>query len=126
MPDDALVWCDARLIDQLLVNLLDNAVRHTAPSGTIRVAVAVSSSQWTLTVHDDGAGIAPGQERAIFRKFHRAAGDGDSMGKGLGLAICDAIATLHGGSIVAENAAGARFTLVLPQPAPPELEQGEP
>lgn len=125
MPPEALLWCDARLIDQVLVNLLDNAVRHSPPGGAIRVAVEVTSHQWKLTVHDNGPGIPAGHERAIFRKFYRAAGDSDSTGKGLGLAICAAIATLHGGEIRAENAAGARFTMLLPQPALPDLEQGE-
>jgi len=125
VPPDALLWCDARLIDQVLVNLLDNAVRHSPPGGAIRVAIAVTAHQWTLTVHDDGPGIPAGEERAIFRKFHRAAGDSDSTGRGLGLAICAAIARLHGGEICAENAAGARFTMTLPQPALPDLEQGE-
>lgn len=126
VPEDALVWCDPRLIDQVLVNLLDNAVRHCPPGGRIRVSLAVREAACWIVVHDDGPGIPPGQEQAIFGKFHRAAGDSDSMGKGLGLAICAAIAALHGGQITAENDAGAKFTLSLPQPALPDLEQDEP
>lgn len=122
---DALVWCDPRLMDQVLVNLLDNAVRHSPPGGWIRVSIDVTIDQWTLSVHDQGPGIPAGQEQAIFRKFYRAAGGSDSMGKGLGLAICAAIASLHGGSIHAENDEGARFVLRLPQPALPELELDE-
>lgn len=125
VPPDALVWCDPRLIDQLLVNLLDNAVRHVPAGGRIGVAIAVSPPRWTLTVQDNGPGIAPGHEQAIFRKFYRGAGDGDSSGRGLGLAICAAIAALHGGEIVVKNDCGATFTLTLPQPAPPKLEPGE-
>lgn len=126
VPPEALVWCDARLIDQVLVNLLDNAARHVSDGGTIRVAIAVGPRLWTLTVHDDGPGIQPGHEYAIFRKFYRADGDADSSGKGLGLAICAAIAALHGGEISATNDAGARFVLSLPQPALPELDSGDP
>lgn len=126
VPPEALVWCDARLIDQVLVNLLDNAVRHVPAGGTIRVAITVSPQRWTLSVHDNGPGIPPGHEHAIFRKFYRGTGDGDSSGKGLGLAICAAIAALHEGTICAENDAGARFTLSLPQPALPELDAGDP
>ncbi|MBL8360196.1 MAG: DUF4118 domain-containing protein [Rubrivivax sp.] len=125
VPPEALVWCDPRLIDQVIVNLVDNAVRHTPAGGTIRVAIEPDARRWTLTVHDDGPGIPAGHERAIFRKFHRAAGDGDSTGQGLGLAICAAIARLHDGEIVAANAQGARFTMTLPQPAPPRLDGGE-
>lgn len=123
VPPDALVWCDARLVDQVLVNLLDNAVRHSPPEGSIRLAVKLTPDRWQLIVHDDGPGIPVGQHQAIFKKFYRAAGDSDSMGKGLGLAICAAIASLHGGSISAENEAGAKFTMSLPQPALPDLEQ---
>lgn len=126
VPPDALVWCDARLIDQVLVNLLDNAVRHTPPGAAIRVAVASVPGRWTLSVHDNGPGIPPGHECAIFRKFYRGIGDGDSSGKGLGLAICAAIAALHGGTIRAENDAGAKFTLSLPQSSLPDLDPGEP
>lgn len=123
VPPEDLVWCDPRLIDQVLVNLLDNAARHGQPGGRLRVAIELGAAQWRLIVHDDGPGIPPGQEQAIFRKFHRACGNSDSMGKGLGLAICGAIAALHGGNIVAENDDGARFTLSLPQPMLPELER---
>lgn len=126
VPQDALVWCDPRLIDQVLVNLLDNATRHTPPGGTIRVSIEITSGQWRLTVHDDGPGIPAGQEQAIFRKFHQAADDSDSTGKGLGLAICAAIASLHGGSIAAVNDAGARLTLALPQSEPPDFERDDP
>lgn len=126
VPPDALVWCDPRLIDQLLVNLLDNAARHVPAGGAIRVAITVAAQRWTLTVHDDGPGIPPGHEKAVFRKFYRGADDADSSGKGLGLAICAAIASLHGGEIRVENDAGARFTLSLPQPSLPELDPGEP
>jgi two-component system, OmpR family, sensor histidine kinase KdpD len=123
LPADAVVWCDATLIEQVLVNLLANATRHSPPGSAIGVKVVVSTGHWTLSVHDNGPGIAPGQEQAIFQKFHRAPGDGDSTGKGLGLAICAAVADLHGGRIVAENDAGARFTMVLPQPTPPDIAQ---
>jgi two-component system sensor histidine kinase KdpD len=124
-PPEAPVWCDARLVDQVLVNLVDNAIRHSAPQGTIRVAVEVWPDHWTLTVHDSGPGIAPGQEQEIFRKFHRTTDDADSTGKGLGLAICAAIAKLHGGEIHVVNDHGARFTLRLPQPELPVLDGGE-
>lgn len=122
VPVEALVWCDPRLIDQVLANLVDNAARHTPDGGTIRVGIGTDARRWTLTVHDDGPGFPAGQERAIFRKFHRASGDGDSTGRGLGLAICAAIARLHDGDIVAANDGGARFTMTLPQPALPELD----
>lgn len=124
-PPDALVWCDPRLIDQVLINLLDNAMRHAPAASRIQVEIDVAKEQWRLTVHDNGPGIPPGHERLIFRKFYRASSELDSMGKGLGLAICAAIAALHGGEIDAENADGARFTMRLPQPSLPTIDQAE-
>lgn len=124
-PAEALVWCDARLIDQVLVNLLDNAIRHTPAHTRIQLAIEQDEQHWRLIVHDAGPGIPAGHEEAIFRKFYRATPSSDSMGTGLGLAICAAIAHLHGGVIAVENRNGARFTMQLPQPALPRMESGE-
>lgn len=126
VPADLLVWCDVRLIDQVLVNLLENAIRHSPEGGTIRVAIAAADRHWSLTVHDDGPGIPPGEEQAILRRFYRATGTADSMGTGLGLALCEAIAALHAGTITAHNDGGAKFILTLPLPLPPRLDPDEP
>lgn len=123
-PDD-LVWCDPRLVGQVLHNLLDNAVRHTPPGGRILLQIAVGGGQWRLVVQDSGPGVPAGQEEAAFRKFHRAHQDGDAAGKGLGLAICAAVARLHGGTIRVSNRAGACFEMCLPQPAYPHVSEGE-
>jgi two-component system, OmpR family, sensor histidine kinase KdpD len=122
---EAVVWCDPVLIGQVAANLVDNAVRHGPAHGRIRVAVLTQRDTWSLSVHDEGPGVAPGHERAIFRKFYQAADDGDSTGKGLGLAICAAVARLHGGGIHVVNDGGARFVMTLPQPELPALNQGE-
>lgn len=113
---EAVVWCDARLLGQALVNMLDNAVRHTPAGAQIAVSVKVAPGAWRLVVHDDGPGIAAGQEREVFKKFFRGAQQSDSRGTGLGLAICAVVAELHGGTITATNAGGARFEMTLPQP----------
>lgn len=113
---DSVVWCDPRLLGQALVNLLDNAVRHTPAGATVRVGVQVSSGTWQLVVHDDGPGIPPGQEGEVFKKFHRGQQDPDTRGTGLGLAICAVVAELHGGRIAARNDGGARIEMTLPQP----------
>jgi two-component system sensor histidine kinase KdpD len=117
---EAVVWCDPTLVEQALVNLLDNAARHTPPGGTIAVAIAIHGERWALTVQDSGPGVPAGEEERVFHKFYRAPGIG-SQGEstGLGLALCAAIARLHGGEIVVMNAPGARFTMTLPQPRLP-------
>ena len=117
VPAEAIVWCDMRLMEQALANLLDNAARHTPAGSTITVQVLVEPTQWQLRVHDDGPGLPPGSETDVFKKFHRARHAPAGTGTGLGLAICAAVARLHGGRIDAHNDGGARFTMTLPQPA---------
>lgn len=116
VPADAIVWCDPRLLEQALVNLVDNALRYT-PAGTrIRIRVATGEGTWQLVVSDGGPGLPPGREQEVFRKFHRGQPEPAGGGTGLGLAICAAVARLHDGDIEAANDGGARFTLTLPQP----------
>jgi two-component system sensor histidine kinase KdpD len=124
-PEDAIVWCDPRLIVQATVNLLVNALRHTPAGGRVRLRIEVGPSEWTLRVADSGPGLPPGQEQAIFKKFARARGDSRDGGTGLGLAICAAVARLHQGRVEAHNAGGAVFTMTLPQPATQEALAGD-
>ncbi len=108
---------DARRLEQVLVNLLANAHRHT-PSGTrIRLAGRVAAGEVRLTVSDDGGGIPIEEQEAIFRRFHRLDTAGD--GSGLGLAIARRIVALHGGRLWVESAPGqgAHFHLALPYQA---------
>ena len=127
VPPDAIVWCDPRLIEQSLQNIVDNALRYTAPGGRIDIRVRVASGEWLLTVSDNGPGLPPGRENDVFRKFHRGQSEPAGTGFGLGLAICAAVARLHGGSIAAANDGGATFTMRLPQRAiePVLEEEGE-
>lgn len=112
-----VVWCDPRLLEQALVNLVDNAVHHAPQGAAIQVAVRVAAHApcWQLEVHDDGPGVPPGLEREVFKKFFRAEAGGANR-SGLGLAICAAVAQLHGGRIEVAPGPGARFTMHLPQP----------
>lgn len=124
LEPDALVWCDPRLVVQVLVNLLHNALRHGPPDAPVTVAVETGERRWTLRVQDRGPGVPPGQEQAVFRRFHRAAAGepgADDGGKGLGLAICAAVARLHGGEIGVHHDGGACFVMTLPQPPAAEL-----
>jgi two-component system sensor histidine kinase KdpD len=118
IPAEAVVWCDPRLLEQVLVNLLDNALRHTPEGSTIDVSVQVDDARWRLVVADNGPGLPAGQERDVFKKFFRGRDEPAGAGTGLGLAICAAVARLHRGTIEAATGGGARFTLTLPQPLP--------
>ncbi len=116
VPPDAIVWCDPRLVEQALVNLLDNALRYTPAGSTVDVAIEVDAAVWRLTVTDDGPGLPPGSQREVFKKFHRGHAEPAGAGTGLGLAICAAVASLHKGTIHAASDAGAQFVMTFPQP----------
>ena len=116
VPADVIVWCDPRLVEQALVNLLDNALRYTPPGSTVDVLVQAQPQAWELVVADNGPGLAPGRERDVFKKFHRGHAEPAGAGTGLGLAICTAVARLHQGTIGATAGAGARFAMRFPQP----------
>ena len=115
---EALVWCDPRLIEQLLANLVDNALRNTPLGGSIRLSVEVRPGGATWVVRDSGPGLPVGREQEMFKKFVRGQSEPAGGGTGLGLAICAAVAKLHGGELTAENRQGAYMVLTLPQPRP--------
>ena len=122
IPQDLpLVLVDGLLIEQLLVNLLDNAIKYSGPGAALEVAARREDDTLVVEVRDEGPGLAPGSEERVFDKFHR--GGTTPQGFGLGLAICKAIVTAHGGQISAANQAprGAvfRFTLPLSDQPPP-------
>ncbi len=113
-----LLSLDAQRIEQILHNLLDNALRYTPDGALIPVALTVGREQCFLTVRDSGPGIPPEDLTLIFERFYRAGksrsrADG---GTGLGLSIARKIAQAHGGDLTAKNhpEGGAVFTLVLP------------
>lgn len=106
LPADLpLAQADPVLLEQLLFNLLDNAVRHT-PAGTpIEVVAESESSALRVEVCDRGPGLPPDAERRLFEKFYRGPG-APSGGTGLGLTICRGIVMAHGGSIEATDRPG--------------------
>lgn len=116
LPDHLpLVSVDDVLLGQLLVNLLENAVKYTPEGTPIEVAADSTAEAVTLEVRDRGAGFAPEEEQRIFEKFYRGRSDG-TRGAGLGLAICRAITEAHRGTIEAFNrtGGGAVFRVRLP------------
>lgn len=119
IPDEVLIVpMDAKLIVQVLVNLLDNAVKHTELSHSITVSVKKTESEAVFCVTDDGEGIAESDLPNVFKMFYTSktnAADG-KRGIGLGLPICDAIVKAHGGNISVHNRenGGAEFTFTLP------------
>ena len=125
--DLPLVYVDDVLLEQVFLNLLDNAVKYTDPGTPITVKAWLEDFQVMVEVADRGPGIPPGEEAAVFRKFHRAPpGEGRAApaGSGLGLTICEGIIAAHGGRIWAElrEGGGAAFRFTLPlEAAPPPV-----
>jgi two-component system sensor histidine kinase KdpD len=117
--DLPLVFVDGLLMEQVLVNLLENAARYT-PAGTrVTIHADMDGKHVRISVSDNGPGLPAGTEEVIFDKFYRATPTVDGgRGSGLGLAIARAIVKAHGGSISASNRphGGAEFVLRLPLP----------
>lgn len=106
-------------LHRMVLNLLDNAVRHTPPGTTIELRLRVEGDDAVLEVADDGPGITPARREQVFDRFARGDGPSDTAvggGSGLGLAIVRAVATSHGGSaeVHESDAGGALFRVRLP------------
>lgn len=115
LPEDLpLISFDPLLIEQVLVNLLDNAIKYTPPETPIELSAHVKDKEIIVEIADRGAGIPAGEEEKIFDKFVRGTATGGGIG--LGLTICRAIIQAHGGRIKAENRrdGGAVFSFSLP------------
>jgi signal transduction histidine kinase len=114
-----LVLADPDRMAQVLGNLVDNALRHTAQGGRVVLEVRSTGDTVVLGVSDTGEGIAPEHLPNVFERFYRAdsARDRASGGSGIGLAITKALVEAHGGTVRAESdgrGKGARFTVSLP------------
>lgn len=106
-------------LHRLVLNLLENAVKHTPPGTRIHATVTAEGDDVRLVVQDDGPGVDPALSEQLFERFVRGAGDrGGSVG--LGLSIVRAVAESHGGSVRLESqpGEGARFVVTLPAAAP--------
>jgi PAS domain S-box-containing protein len=118
-PTDFLVYADRMRLQQVLLNLLANAVKFTSSSGKVHVTVTQRWMRAAIVVSDTGQGIAPELLPHIFERFRQ--GDSSSRrrhgGLGLGLAIAHQLVTLHGGELKVESLGegqGSRFTVLLP------------
>ena len=128
LPKDApLVKLDAVLIEQVLVNLLENALKYTPAGTAIEISAEFGPGAVTVSVVDEGPGIPAGLEERLFDKFFRASPERAQSGVGLGLTICRAIVEAHGGKIRAENRfpRGAAFRFTLPRDEAPPTIEGE-
>jgi two-component system phosphate regulon sensor histidine kinase PhoR len=119
VPSALSVRADVRAIEQILVNLLDNAVKYTPPGGRVTLLGDAGASHVVVSVLDTGPGIEVRHQQRIFERFYRVDGgrartDG---GSGLGLAIVKHLAQAQGGEVGVESGrGGSRFWVKLPAP----------
>jgi two-component system sensor histidine kinase KdpD len=129
LPNDLpMVPLDAVAIEQVLVNLLDNAAQYTPERSAIEISARRENDQIVVEVSDHGPGLPPGTEQRVFQKFFRAHTNGNRRGIGLGLVICKGLVEAHGGKITAANrpGGGAVFTLTIPiEGVPPSVDSND-
>jgi len=117
------LYIDQDMIERVIINLLDNAIKYSPPGGTITVSTATSDGEVYLRVRDSGPGIPPEAQRVIFDKFARVKQRNMPHGVGLGLAFCKLAVEAHGGRIwVRSDTVGSTFTFALPVRAPATAE----
>ncbi len=120
-PDrTATITADPHRLAQVLGNLLNNALRHTSPGGTVTLSATTDSSTVKIAVADDGEGFTAEDRSRLFERFFRADSSRtrENSGSGIGLTISRALVDAHGGTIVAASAGpgrGAVFTITLPR-----------
>jgi two-component system sensor histidine kinase KdpD len=116
LPDNIpLISVDKKYITEVIIHLLDNAIKFSPKNSKITLSVTVTDNNLEVSIEDCGLGIIPSEQKKLFKKFYRGKKVLTEHGLGLGLAICEKIITAHNGIISAENrkAQGAviRFTL---------------
>jgi two-component system, OmpR family, sensor histidine kinase MtrB len=122
VPDEPVrVQCDPMRIEQVLANLVNNAIKYSPPGGSVRVAIARRPEAVVITVADEGVGMSADEIDHVFDPFRRGAGAGLGIpGAGLGLFVARRIVEAHGGEIAVDSTqgTGSTFTVRLPSRAP--------
>jgi signal transduction histidine kinase len=113
-PEPQYVAADPHRIEEVVDNLLNNAINHTPGGGLITIQAGSDGEEYHLRVHNSGSFVPPEDRHRIFERFARGSGNGE--GTGLGLAIASEIARAHGGRIEVDSSPieGTAFTMVLP------------
>jgi signal transduction histidine kinase len=119
LPDSCVVYGEARKLQRMVANLLDNALKYTPPEGTVTVSVNADNGKVVISISDTGVGISEDDLPHIFKRFYRCDISRAQGGTGLGLSLVQAIAHSHGGSVNATShpGKGSTFTVTLSQPS---------
>jgi signal transduction histidine kinase len=116
-PDCVIGQWDARRIEEVVQNLLSNAVKYTPNGGRIELNLSIDEASATVWVRDTGLGLTPEEASHVFERYYRGHDLRGLEGTGLGLYICQAIVSAHGGRIWAESPGlgqGSTFGFTLP------------
>jgi signal transduction histidine kinase len=116
-PGKTAVSGDARMLQRMLSNILDNAIKYTPAGGRVEVTLAASEGWNVISVQDTGVGISKTELSRIFERFYRCDHSRSQPGTGLGLSLARAIARAHGGDITVASTLnqGSSFTITLPK-----------
>jgi Signal transduction histidine kinase len=118
-PAEALLTASRRAMEEVVDNLVSNAIKYTPEGGSVTVTLQSSDAEWILAVADTGFGIPPEDQENVFRRFYRVRSPETRtiMGTGLGLPIVKRIVEAHRGRIQLQSTpgAGSTFTLYLPR-----------
>lgn len=119
LPGSLPMVGDRDMLLQATANLLDNAIKFTPPGGTVHLSAERQGAEVAITVSDTGPGIPPEDRGRVVERFYRAEASRGTPGSGLGLALVQAVAQLHGGALLLEDAEpGLRATVQFPAPEP--------
>ncbi|WP_210651095.1 ATP-binding protein [Nocardioides sp. SYSU D00065] len=122
---DVLVLADAGLLDRVLANICENALKYTPASATVRVDASVGTARVVVRIADSGPGVPRGDQERLFAPFQRLGDVPQQDGVGLGLAVAHGLTEAMGGTITTEDTPGGGLTFVLelPAPTPPSTEE---
>ncbi|MEU8900868.1 sensor histidine kinase KdpD [Nocardia sp. NPDC048505] len=114
---EASVLADAGLLERVLANLIDNALRHAPRDSSVRVTADTTGALVSIAVIDTGPGVAPGSEEQLFEPFQRLGDRDNSTGVGLGLSVVRGFVEAMGGTVHAEPTPGGGLTMLVELPA---------
>lgn len=118
--DDAVVMADSGLLERVLANLVDNALRYSPPDRPVRVTAGRVGDRVLIAVIDEGPGVARGTEEQLFEPFQRLGDTDTSSGVGLGLSVARGFVEAMGGTITASDTPGGGLTVEIDLAAPPK------
>lgn len=115
-PELGAALIDGGLVERIVANLVENAVRYSPPGVQVRVSAAMAGPHLVITVVDRGPGVPDEDKQRIFESFQRSGDGGHATGVGLGLAVARGLARALGGDVVAEDTPGGGLTMVVTVP----------